>query len=281
MLPEENRGRQERLNQIVLELSETVLEEKSYTQYLNRLNVLYQDNFKHQYSDFFPIILKILEEGNSYDIEYLSNNLDALGTYLDEQISTGDESFKTMYVPFSKLCDHLDLQIRQTNYYKSMLIQSNNTNKDLEDALINIEDAKTRIDAATNRANTMQTELISILSIFAAIVLTFSGGFTFLGSSVTAISTAKYYESIIIIVLICGIILFNTIFLMMYFVSKLTGRNIYATCREQDCSICAQKCSELKKIRKRVPYVFYFNAATIIGIIADLLVWFLDIQGIL
>lgn len=281
MLPEENRDRQERLNQIILELSETVLEAESYTQYLNRLNVLYQDNFKHQYSDFFPIILKILEEGNSYDIEYLSNNLDALGTYLDEQISKGDESFKTMYVPFSKLCDHLDLQIRQTNYYQSMLLQSNDTNENLKNALTDLHDANSRIDAATDRANTMQTELISILSIFAAIVITFSGGFTFLGSSVTAISTAKYYESIIIVVLICGIILFNTIFLMMYFVSKLTGRNVYAVCIMQDCSMCTQKCSELKKIRKRVPYVFYFNVATVTGIIADLIVWFLDIQGIL
>lgn len=280
MLPEENRGRQERLNQIILELSETVLEENAYTQYLNRLNMLYQDNFKHQYSDFFPIILKILEEGNSYNIEYLSNNLDALGTYLDEHTSTGNESFKSMYVPFSKLCDHLDLQIRQTNYYQSMLLQSNESNEHLKTALTDLQDANKRIDVATNRANTMQTELISILSIFSAIVITLSGGFSFLGSSVTAINTAKYYESVIIIALICGIVLFNTIFLMMYFVSKLTGRNIYAACITQDCSMCSQKCGELKKIKKRIPYVYYFNVAAVIGIIADLIVWFLDIHGI-
>lgn len=247
MLPEENRGRQERLNQIILELSEIVLEETSYVQYLNRLNVLYQDNFKHQYSDFFPIILKILEDDNQYNIEYLSNNLDSLGTYLDEQTSQGITTFDMIYIPFTKLCDHLDLQIRQTNYYKSMLLKSNDASQDLQSAIMQLNDANSRIDDATKRANTMQTELISILGIFAAIVMTFSGGFTFLGSCIAAISNATYYESVIIAALICGMALFNTIFLMMYFVSKLTERNVLSNCISKNCSECSAKCSILKK----------------------------------
>ncbi len=280
MLPEESRGRQEHLNKIILELSETVINEDSYVQYMNRFSALYQDNFKHQYSDFFPIILKVLEDDNLYNIEYLSNNLDALGTYLDEQSSQGITIFNSIYIPFTKLCDHLDLQIRQTNYYKSMLLKSNDASRDLQSAVSKLDDANKRVDNATKRANTMQTELISILSIFAAIVMTFSGSFTFLGNSMTAISNTDNYESVIIIAIICGMVLFNTIFLMMYFVSKLAERNVYAKCRfSQDCSKCLKDCNIIKKIRKRLPYVFYFNLVTIIGIIIDLIIWFLDIQG--
>lgn len=281
MLPEETRGRQELLNQIILELSEKMLEISMYEQYLNRLNALYEDNFKHQYSVFFPNILKILEEDNSYNIDYLSNNLNTLETYLEEQAAKGIAKFNNMYFQFIKLCDHLNLQISQTNYYKSMIQQSNSASKDLRDALIKLNDANNRIAEATERANTMQTELISILSIFAAIVITFSGGFTFLGSSITAISNATYYESIIMTVILCGMILFNTIFLMMYFVSKLTKRDIYVKCRKQNCSDCTKKCNILKKIRKKLPYVFYFNMIAIIGVIVDLIVWYLDIREIL
>lgn len=279
MLPEENRGRQDRLNQIILELSENMLNEDSYTQYLNRLYALYQDNFKHQYSDFFPIILNILKEDNAYNIDYLSNNLDALGTYLDKLVEQGITTFSGMYIPFTKLCDHLDFQIRQTNYYQSMLQKNNDSSRALQNALTQLEDANKRIEAATNRANTMQTELISILSIFSAIVITLSGGFTFLGNSLTAISNAKCYESIILIAIICGMALFNTIFLMMYFVSKLTDRNIYSPCIASDCLCCSQKCNWLRRIRRKLPYVFYFNLIGILGIILDLVTWFLDING--
>lgn len=281
MLPEEIRNRQKRLEEIILGLSEAMVGRDSYEQYLNQLNSLYQDNFKHQYSNFFPIILKILEEDNAYDIDYLSNNLIALETYLDELTLQGNITFNSMYTPFIKLCDHLDLQIRQTNYYKSMLQKSSDASQALQDAQKQLTEATKGIDDATKRANTMQTELISILSIFAAIVITLSGGFTFLGNSLTAISNAKYYESIIIIAIICGMVLFNTIFLMMFFVAKLTERNIFSPCTEDDCSKCARKCHWLKRLSLRLPYVFYFNIMAIIGIVFDLIIWTLDIYGII
>ena len=141
MLPEETRGRQGLLNQIILELSEKMLDKSNYEQYLNRLNTLYKDNFKHQYSDFFPIILRILEEDNIYNIDYLSNNLNSLGAYLEDQNSKGIAVFDNMYIQFTKLCDHLNLQISQTNYYKSMLQQSNVAGHDLRDALTKLDDA--------------------------------------------------------------------------------------------------------------------------------------------
>lgn len=281
MLPEENRRRQELLNQIILELSEKMLEETEYELYLNRLDLLYKENFKHQYSDFFPTILKILEEDNDYNIDYLSNNLDALGTHLDEQLMSGDKTYESMNVPFTKLCDHLDLQIRQTNYYKRMLEKSSDTRQHLQQAIEKLNDANGRVKEVTKRADTMQTQLISILSIFAAIIITFSGSFTFLGSSATAISNAPYQESVIAVAIICGMFLFNTVFLLMYFVSKLTGRNIYAGCITPDCTGCVEKCQGFKKITKRMPYILYFNGIAIVGIVIDLVVWYLDIKGVI
>lgn len=288
LLPKEKRDRQKSLCEIILELSKKVLAEDEYTAYLDHLNVLYTNDFKHQYSDFFPTILNVLDNNNDYNIEYLSNNLDALNTYLDELASKGNKTYENVYLPFTKLCDHLDLQIRQTNYYERMLEKSSgerqellNAKQELQNAITELGTANNKIGEATQRADSMQTQLISILSIFAAIIITFSGSFTFLGSSVSAISVAKYEESVIAAAIICGMFLFNTIFLLMYFVSKLTGRNIYAGCITENCTGCTEKCKGFKKITKRMPYILCFNIAAIIGIIIDITVWYLDIQGVI
>ena len=81
MYPEEDRNRQEKLKKIIFELSERLLEDEDMTShYIDRLRKIYDDGFRHKYSDFFPIILDIRKEGNSYDNDYLMNNLETLDT---------------------------------------------------------------------------------------------------------------------------------------------------------------------------------------------------------
>lgn len=98
-----------------------------------------------------------------------------------------------------------------------------------------------------------------------------------------SIKDVNYFESIILAAIVCGMVLFNTIFLMMYMVSKITERSIYAKCLTENCSCEGQncKCSGIKRIRKRLPYVYYFNVFAVVGIAADLVIWFLDIKDII
>ena len=62
----------------------------------------------------------------------------------------------------------------------------------------------------------------------------------------------------------------------MYLVGKLTERNIYADCATEKCT-CEKKCNFIKRICKRLPYVYYFNLVCLIGIVIDCLVWFIGI----
>jgi len=291
MFPEETRGRQEKLKQIIYELSEELLgDDDQIKQFLNRLVLIYQDNFKHQYSDFFPIILKVYEEDNQYNLDYLSNNLDKLGTYLEDKYSKGEDEYKGIYSQFTKLCDHLNLQIAQFTYLlmgkpsdESIAIASENlqeSNEKIEKSLMRLDESNKKLDEANKKADTIQTELISILGIFAAIVIAFSGGLTLLGNSVSAIANAPHYESVVLMAIICGMVMFNTIFLLMFFVSKMTERDILASCECKKCADCKNtKCKWLNKIIKRLPYVFYFNCFSIVGILIDMGIWFLDIKG--
>lgn len=301
MFPEETRGRQEKLQQIIYELSKEMLsgDENQIKSFLNRLILIYEDNFKHKYSDFFPVLLKIYEEDNEYNIDYLSNNLDRIGTYLESGYSDGNNEYSRIYTQFTKLCDHLNLQICQLNYVMSKensntLLEEANQNLEesneklkeslvkLDSSFIKLEESNKNLEESNKKASTIQTELIAVLSIFAAIVITFSGGVSFLGSAMTSINNAKYYEVVVLVAIICGLVIFDTIFLMMYLVSKIIDRNIYARCTSIDCFACGEsECRGITKIKKRLPYVFYFNVLCIVGIIIDMIVWAIDIAGMI
>ncbi len=301
MFPEETRGRQEKLKRFIYELSKEMLSgnEDQIKQFLNRLVGIYADNFKHIYSDFFPVLLKIYEEDNEYNIDYLSNNLDMLGTYLEGEYSNGHSEYLGIYGQFTKLCDHLNLQIGQFNYILSKetsntrlqeasrnLEESNVTIKEslikLDESYNKLEESNKRLEESNKKADAIQTEVIAILGIFAAIIIAFSGGLTLLGNSIISICNAKHYESVIMIAIICGMIMFNTIFLMMYFVSKLTEKDVLAICESKVCAQCRNaNCKGIARIRKRLPYVYYYNFASLIGIAIDLAVWFLDTIGII
>lgn len=299
MFPEESRGRQEKLGNLLYVLSKELLsgDEKQVKQFLNQLVVIYKDDFKHNYSDFFPIIVDVFKEDNEYNIDYLSNNLDRLGSYLEDKYSKGDNEYLEIYKQFTKLCDHLNLQMSQLSYILSRetsndILQNasqnlEESNAKIKESLIKldeshkkIEETNKKLEEANKKADAIQTELIAILGIFAAIIIAFSGGLTLLGNSIASINNANHYESIIAVVIICGMVMFNTIFLMMYFVSKLTEKDVLAKCKSEVCAECQnKKCSWINKIRRRLPYVFYYNFISIIGIIIDLGIWLLDIKG--
>ena len=71
----------------------------------------------------------------------------------------------------------------------------------------------------------MQSEYITILGIFASIVLAFTGGMTFSTSVLENISSSSIYR-IIVISLILGLILFNVIWLLIDFLRDINGKTI-------------------------------------------------------
>lgn len=283
MLAQEKARRQNELENCIYDLSEKLLEDDCAKREIAlKLLELYKNGFRHSYSGFFPIILTISQNDNTYDLDCLSENLESLRAYVEKDYVTGSKEFGILYRRLEKLCDHLNLEIGRLNYYaqnehkiEDMETKTTTLNEDLRTARVDLE-------AASKRAASIQTELIAVLSIFAAIVVAFSGGFTFLGSVMTSINEASHYEVVVLVAIICGMVMFNTIFLMMYLVGKITDRNIYARCLTENCSCDNQplkKCNGLQRIRKRLPYVFYFNLICIIGIVIDCIIWYRDITG--
>lgn len=142
-----------------------------------------------------------------------------------------------------KLYDHTNLDIARINYTKAM---SNDTmselakNKllitELEGKLqISEESLKTSqdtIEAAKQLSNRvqekqeeMQKEYITILGIFASIVLAFTGGMVFSSSVLENIHKATAYR-ISVIAFIIGLVFFNLIWLLIDFIRDINGKTV-------------------------------------------------------
>lgn len=278
MLAEEKARRQGELEKNICELSEKSLDDSGIRNISLKLLEIYRGDFRHNYSSFFQLIVNISKGDKKYNLDYLSDNLENIRSYIEQDFISGTKEFESIYNPLNKLCDNINLEIGRWNYYS----QNEQKIEDIKSQSMSLNEsmssATKELERASKQAATIQTELIAVLSIFAAIVVTFSGGFTFLGSVMSSISGVEYYEVVVLVAVICGMVIFNTIFLLMYLVGKITDRNIYAKCNTVDCS-CKKRCGGVTKIRKRLPYVFWFNVACIIGMVIDCAVWYCDIRN--
>ena len=279
MLADERKRRQDKLVENIFGLSKRLLDDKTEVRRVAlELKEIYTSDFRHSYSEFFPLILHIQDEKTEYSLDFLSENLESLRTYVETDFLDGTNEFKDMHKNFDKLCDHLNLEIGRVTYYSQNEKRTEDLSKRMESANKDMCEAAIKLEKASKKAESIQTELLSILSIFAAIVIAFSGGLSFLGGTLSGASDT-YICKMILLLLMCGFVLFNTIFLLMYLVGKIIGRSIYANCMSEGCT-CKKgdkpKCNGINRIRKRLPYVFYINILMLILTIADIVVWCVD-----
>lgn len=258
MLLEQRNRCDETLCQYIKELASKSLNEEEVKRYAYKLRDLYTLEYRHSYSLFFPIITEI-EKDKSSSVEYLTSNLATLKEIVEHDKLKDNKEFEKLYLPLFKLTDHINLEIaRYLNYVE----------KDLQTTSLEqkIEQAKNELRGATRKIKSVQGELIAVLSIFAAIVMTFSGGLNILNGVLAGCNDLVFSERILFL-LICGFILINFIFAMMYFIAKITDRSIYARCETENCTCKnnkSPKCCGITRIRKRLPYVFWLNIAILI-----------------
>lgn len=275
---EDIESKQQRLMNLLKDMAAEIKRKDELERVFCELKQIYSGGFRHRYADFFPFVVNLDKEKSDFDS--LTTNLIALQELSQEKLVNGEEDIECVSNAIFKLCDHINLEIAR--YYP--YVNDNNKDKGLSDlkesvdtSLKNLNNARDELNKVNGQLTTIQTELIAVLSIFAAIVLTFSGGISFISSALSSIKESPFYKTVFF-VLLCGFVVFNTIFLMMYMVGKITGRSIYATFKNEDCATCLNKnnklkCSGITRVRKRLPYIFWLNVVFILLMIADIILW--------
>lgn len=281
-----NVEKQENLNNIIEELSTDLLEEAGVRAFSTLINEIYKDNFRHSYSSITGRLLRLAEAENLSVIENVMQNLDMIYEFLSVP-TEGIMSTEEVLGKIEKLKDHISLEyIRQSKQNSSFQMQIGSVNNKIEEAEKNynkaeklLNESKSQVGRAIREAQKVKTEVVTILGIFAAIILSFMGGMSFSASTFAGIASASVYR-VTFVALIIGLVVFNTISVLLYIVSKIVDKPIYSKCITDDCS-CEEQCSIQEKIKKRLPLIYWINKIFLILMGIIVLAWAIDAYEII
>ncbi|MEH2960240.1 hypothetical protein [Candidatus Merdisoma sp. JLR.KK006] len=240
------------LNEVLIELSKSqdiLKEARNRVSFFMRLEDIYynynsKEKFRHYYSDIFSTLTLIDGDSSIGSLDILAQNIQTIKDgYIPKNT---DENGDTIDIrkEIVKLYDHTNLDIARINYTKTM---TNETMSELaknrllvasleqkvresEDALKEIsnktiDDLKQLSGKVQERQEDMQKEYITILGIFAAIVLAFTGGIVFSSSVLENIDKPSIYR-ISLIAFIIGLVFFNLIWVLIDFIRDINGKVI-------------------------------------------------------
>lgn len=171
--------------------------------------------FRHQYNHFLKVLwpieqdyvdvlisnLKIIIEDNKDDVQACSNLL--------------------------KLYDHISIDIVRV----AVVQQTDNAIRNLEDTSKKIGNISTRsnklkndIDNLSKKVESSHIEIVAVLGVFAAIVIGFTGGLDIIGGALSNVGV-KDFPLILFSVSLCGMVLFDLLWLLMECVMHITKGN--------------------------------------------------------
>ncbi len=217
--------RRSMLRELLIRLADGYLESDSLKDAATTLSEIYADGYRQMYSEIFPTILGIYNNSdNKSGLDILTENMETLRGCIKNET----EYDPSLYGKVLKLSDHINLEVQRLRDYEGLRQEASDSVAELS---VQVEKAKRDIGKARDKARRMQTEVIVILGIFTAIVMTVSGGLTLMGSSLEGMSSTGPYK-IAFVVLICGVVLFNIIAFLMTYINRMISE-LYADSEEQ------------------------------------------------
>ncbi|MCQ2538281.1 MAG: hypothetical protein MJ124_07770 [Lachnospiraceae bacterium] len=235
-LTRENQQRNEFRN-LMLDLakSQDILQESSnrFAMY-KRLEALYDasDNekrFRHFYSDIFAVLTEIQRNTDLGSIDVLAQNLDEIRRGYQAK-TVQDGRLIDVSDAINKLYDHVNLDVARINYSDSLFhtMSGEATVEQMKAELNSVnfgyQDIEQKVQNVEKKLDSSQKEYISILGIFAAVVLAFTGGMAFSTSVLNNIAQASIYRTVLIS-LVIGLVLVNTIFGLFYYVNTIVAKD--------------------------------------------------------
>lgn len=187
---------------------------------IKRLQEIYQGDFRHQYSKLF-LIISAIDKHQTLDTADLLQSMNEVAEYVKNNHSKYNDDFKKC---FDKLYDHVTLEILQINYMRGIENKGDANNattmKELRGAMSLAKTASDNADKATGKLNGMQKDYITILGIFAAIILAFVSGLAFSTSTLNNIDKASIYRLVVVVSLI-AIFIVNILNFLFSFIMQI------------------------------------------------------------
>lgn len=248
--PDEQKRRDD-LRKLLFDLSKeqgALRDRKLRSSYFLKLEQIYyepesNEYWRHFYSDILSTLTQIDSDDFDGSLDVLAQNMQVLKDGY-QAVNYDEDVIIDIGKSIIKLYDHTNLEIARINYTKTL---NNTVKSDVAQAKMltsglqaQIKDAEQKNEKneiefrnATKKYNEeiemnqkkMQNEYITILGIFASIVLSFTGGLAFSSSVLNNISSVSIYR-LSFIAFVIGLVFFDLIWVLLDFIRDINGKVI-------------------------------------------------------
>lgn len=209
---------------------DTLQNESDLNDIFNRLERLYwsqntDNKFRHYYSDIFSILTTV-QQDDTGNMEVLGQNLGIILKNYSPKNKDSSGKLIDISEKIKKLYDHVNLEIARISYTEvtneKFLTKDeiNNLKAIVNNATLKTEETQKKSEVITTKINNLQKEYVTILGIFAAVVLTCVGGIVFSASVLQNIDKASIYR-IALVILLIGAVLINVFYFLFSFIYKI------------------------------------------------------------
>lgn len=265
------------LTNLITELAhEREPNEDKLNSYKERFNNIYSDGYRHEYSEVTGVLFSIESDEER---DFLPEKIKDIKDIMEE-----GEVKKSV----SKLWDHINLENIRLAELKKISKEANKAftevnevkNKyiDLQEKWSNINNQAIEVDEKLKKMDkdidNSNAKSITILGIFSGIVMAFTGGLSFIASSLQNMNQVSIYRLVLVVILL-SMAIFNIIFMLMYMIGKFTGSYIGGKC---NCNDRIEGCND-KKIKcavVRYPLPIWFNILTSLSILTIFIMYIID-----
>lgn len=256
------------LRHIIFDLNEPLeMKEINVNDIINKLEDLFKKGYTRNYSDAYNIITGVMHESSSDKYEGLSNKIKVVYAACKESALEKDKKHEIL-----RLLDYFQLECIRFKDYGA-------EKKTIED----IKELSKVTNKLNQQAKDNQNSSITMFTIFSAVILAFSGGISFSSGVFEGLRSVSPCR-ITFICCLTGFVIFNTIFMLLYVVSKLIDKDIGTRCKYSTLGSKRDYCENCRneripsfwcKLYYRYPYVLVVNFILIGIMLATFLIWIL------
>lgn len=206
------------------------------------------DGFRHRYA----VICKVmydhltkeskLDEGVPYTVRNMADNVELICAFMKR-----DDTYSDVVGRVLKLNDHIELEVTRMEYLRVQSAEikdmKSSLKKEIETTREHAAEMEERHAALQRKLtsetiqirNDLQKNSITILGIFAAVVMVFNGAVGLFSSSVTSASAISTVRGTAFVVLIVGFVLFNTVVALLRFLERASKGPEDDSCDKGTC----------------------------------------------
>lgn len=205
--------------------------QKEAEEFAREINVYYLEGQPNLYSETYQWLTYYNEENFEYLIERLNKIQDVFNI-----------SYSKYSEKFCKLKDYVILEAMRASEFSDI-------KKTAEDAAKYFTSIKKLSEEIEENKKNSNAQSITVLSIFTGVAMAFFGGFSLLGSAFERLGQPGVsFLELLILVLVIGLILFNTVYLLLYCASKI-NHNALINENHKDCNQCKRWSCKNKRYR--------------------------------